>query len=92
MKKSKKFLLVLVFSLLVLLHPCYVCSESVYTITETELKQLEENNQILNIELNKTNLSLQKSEKEKKIIKNVAIASTIFVFVGGFFIGYQIAK
>lgn len=38
------------------------------------------------------NLSLQKSEKEKKIIKNVAIASTIFVFVGGFFIGYQIAK
>ncbi len=46
MKKSKKFLLVLVF-----LHPCYVCSESVYTITETELKQLKENNQIIKNQL-----------------------------------------
>ena len=51
MKKSKKFLIALVFSLLVLLHPCYVCSESVYTITETELKQLEENNQIIKNQL-----------------------------------------
>ena len=51
MKKSKKFLLVLVFFSLVFLHPCYVCSESVYTMTETELKQLEENNQIIKNQL-----------------------------------------
>ena len=50
-KIKKVFASIGVFFSLVFLHPCYVCSESVYTMTETELKQLEENNQIIKNQL-----------------------------------------
>lgn len=80
MKKSKKFLLVLVFFSLVFLHPCYVCSESVYTITETELKQSDYKEPIRNIE-DRSCITSRKRGAENLYIICIELNAIYFIFV-----------
>lgn len=103
MRKLRSFLLILVCSLVVLLQPCYVYGEQSYIITETELAQLEKNNEQqkkalekLKTELQAMSKSYQKSEREKELICKFGIPTVCvgitLAFVGGFVIGYKTSR
>lgn len=98
MRKSKSFFLCLVLSCAVLLQGY---SEPVYSMTESELKQIELNNQTIqnNLEILKKQYKaqaelLKESENEKKVLTNIVIpVCSLLVagaFIGGVCTGLQI--
>lgn len=106
MTKKRNLKAAFLLFLLVLFQQPLLLSAQSYEVTESQLQTLEKNNQTLKTELEnmqraqeelatlseRMNEYCKKLERQKKIVKGVAIVGTIAAFCGGFFCGYKITE